>query len=104
MAVGEEKVLQIGTCLTLEIRKGLINFPRTNIEVFAWSHEDMLGISLEEIVHVLNMDSVMKQVKQKRRKFAPERVEAIVEEVEKLLKAQFIQEVHYPEWLANVVW
>jgi hypothetical protein len=33
----------------------------------------------------------------------PKRVEAIAKEVEKLLKAQFIQEVYYPEWLANVV-
>jgi hypothetical protein len=45
----------------------------------------------------------MKPVKQKRRKFAPERVEAITVEVEKLLKAQFIEEVYYPDWLANVV-
>jgi hypothetical protein len=28
---------------------------------------------------------------------------AVAEEVEKLLKAGFIREVDYPEWLANVV-
>ncbi|XP_059428521.1 uncharacterized protein LOC132162283 [Corylus avellana] len=28
---------------------------------------------------------------------------AIAEEVEKLFRAQFIEEVHYPDWLANVV-
>jgi hypothetical protein len=28
---------------------------------------------------------------------------AIAEEVEKLLKARFIEEVYYPDWLANVV-
>ena len=50
----------------------------------------MPGISPEEIVHVLNVDPDMKPVKQKRRKFAPERVEAIAEEVKKLLKAEFI--------------
>jgi hypothetical protein len=71
--------------------------------VFAWSHEDMPGISPEEIVHVLNVDPNMKPVKQKRRKFALERVEAIAAEVKKLLKAQFIEEVYYPDWLANVV-
>ena len=73
------------------------------MKVFAWSHEDMPGINPEDIVHVLNVDPTMKPVKQKRRKFALERVEAIAEEVEKLLKAQFIQKVYYPEWLANVV-
>jgi hypothetical protein len=56
------------------------------MEVFAWSHEDMPRISPEEIVHVLNVDLDMKPVKQKMRKFAPERIEAITVEVEKLLK------------------
>ena len=101
--VGEGRVLQIGTCLIWEIREGLVDFLRRNMEVFAWSHEDMLGISPEEIVYILNVDPDMKPIKQKRRKFTPERVEVIVEEVEKLLKAQFIQEVYYPGWLANVV-
>jgi hypothetical protein len=80
-----------------------MNFLHRNIEVFAWSHEDMPGISPKEIVHVLNVDPDMKPVKQKRRKFAPERVEAITVEVDKLLKAQFVEEVYYPYWLANVV-
>ena len=80
-----------------------MDFLRRNMEVFAWSHKDMLGISPEKIVHIVNVDPDMKPIKQKRRKFTLERVEAIVVEVEKLLKAQFIQEVYYPDWLANVV-
>jgi hypothetical protein len=63
-----------------------MDFLCRNIEVFAWSYEDMLGIILEEIVHVLNVDPDMKPVNQ----FTPERVEAIAVEVERLLKAQFI--------------
>uniref|UniRef100_A0A2N9GIU6 Uncharacterized protein n=1 Tax=Fagus sylvatica TaxID=28930 RepID=A0A2N9GIU6_FAGSY len=39
----------------------------------------------------------------KRRVFAPERNNAIMEEVDKLLAANFIREVYYPDWLANVV-
>jgi hypothetical protein len=80
-----------------------VDFLCKNMEVFAWSHADMPGISPKEIVHVLNVELDMKPMKQKRRKFTPERVEAIVVEVEKLLKAQFIQEVYYLDWLANVV-
>jgi hypothetical protein len=87
VSVGEGKVLQIGTCLNAEVRDSLIDFLRRNIEVFAWSHEDMPGISPEEIVHVLNVDPEARPVRQKRRKFAPERIEAITVEVEKLLKA-----------------
>ena len=35
--------------------------------------------------------------------FTQEQDKAIVEEVRKLLEADFIQEVYYPDWLANVV-
>ena len=35
--------------------------------------------------------------------FTQERNKAIAEEVRKLLEADFIREVHYPDWLANVV-
>ena len=44
-----------------------------------------------------------KPVHQKKRVFAPERDNAIKEEVQKLTTAQFIWEVYYPDWLANVV-
>ena len=35
--------------------------------------------------------------------FAPGRDNAIKEEVQKLTTAQFVREVYYPDWLANVV-
>ena len=63
----------------------------------------MPGINPKEIIHHLNVDQAMKSMKQKRRKFALERNMAIAEEVEKLLKDKFIEEVYYPNWLANVV-
>ena len=44
-----------------------------------------------------------KTIKQKKRSFAPERQEAIKQEVEKLLEVGFIEEIQYPEWLANPV-
>src|SRR5512142_572856 len=44
-----------------------------------------------------------KPIKQKLRRFAPDRKQAIREELDKLLKAGFIREVLQPEWLANPV-
>ena len=55
------------------------------------------------IQHRLNVKPKCKLVQQKRRIFAPERNKAVTEEVEKLLEADFIREVFYPNWLANVV-
>uniref|UniRef100_A0A2N9IQQ3 RNA-directed DNA polymerase n=1 Tax=Fagus sylvatica TaxID=28930 RepID=A0A2N9IQQ3_FAGSY len=63
---------------------------------------DGKGISTKVVAHQLNVNPSIHPVKQKRRVFAPERNAAIMEEVDKLLKAGFIREVYYPEWLANV--
>ena len=63
----------------------------------------MPKIDRKIIQHHLNVNPECKPVQQKRRIFAPERNEAVTEEVEKLLEAGFIREVFYPNWLANVV-
>ncbi|KAJ9542423.1 hypothetical protein OSB04_028929 [Centaurea solstitialis] len=63
----------------------------------------MVGIDPSIISHKLNVDPTFKPIKQKRRKFAPERNKVINDEVDNLLKTGKIREVKYPEWLANVV-
>ena len=81
----------------------LIHFLKHKMEVFAWKQEDMGGIEPAIITHRLNVSPSFKTDKQKRRSFSPERQKAINEEVGKLLQADAIREVEYPEWLANVV-
>ena len=49
------------------------------------------------------MNPEKKPVQQKMRVFAPERNRAIIDKVDKLLVANFIREVYYPDWLANVI-
>jgi hypothetical protein len=85
------------------MRKAFVEFLKSNIDVFAWTHEDMLGIDPSVICHKLNVDTSMRPIKQKRRVFAPDRNQAISDKVEKFLTVRFIREVYYPEWLANVV-
>ena len=63
----------------------------------------MQGISSNTMVHKLNVCPSFPLVWQKKRVFTQERDKAIVEEVRKLLEANFIREVYYPKWLANVV-
>ncbi|XP_077215791.1 uncharacterized protein LOC143850422 [Tasmannia lanceolata] len=97
------KVVQIESSLSSSIQQHLTKFLQDNADVFAWAPIDMPGIDPEITTHRLGVDSTCKPVKQKRRHFAPERRQAIKEEVEKLLKADFIREIQYPDWLANVV-
>nr|CAH68008.1 OSIGBa0157K09-H0214G12.19 [Oryza sativa] len=64
---------------------------------------DMPGVPREVIEHKLMVRPDAKPVKQRLRRFAPDRKQAIREELDKLLKAGFIREVLHPEWLANPV-
>ena len=46
---GTTKTTRIGTTLSSEMRTRLIEFLKENLDVFAWSHEDMPDISLKII-------------------------------------------------------
>ena len=97
------KTTRIRMTLSLKMKSMLIQFLKENLDVFAWSHEDMPGISPKVIEHKFNVNPEKKPVQQKQWAFTPERNQAITDEVAKLLTAGFIREVYYPEWLANVV-
>src|SRR5437667_1601273 len=63
----------------------------------------MLGVPREVIEHCLNVKEGAKPVKQRLRRFAQDRKEAIRDELMKLTAANFIREVCHPDWLANPI-
>ncbi|GKV02804.1 hypothetical protein SLEP1_g15195 [Rubroshorea leprosula] len=95
--------MQIGTRLNPEERAKLIAFLRANNDVFAWTSADMPGIPNSVSQHKLSTNPLKKPMAQKRRLFGGERLQAIKEEVTKLLQAGFIKKVDYCEWVANPV-
>ena len=97
------KTTRIGTTLSPKMRTRLIQFLKENLDVFAWSHGDIPGISPKVIQHKLNVNPERKPVQQRRRAFDLERDQAVTKEVTKLLTTSFIREVYYPDWLTNVV-
>ena len=97
------KTTQVRTSLNPKIKEEIISFLKDDLDVFTWSHEDMPSISANVIQHRLNVDPEKKLVQQRRRVFAPKWNKAIMDEVNKLLVANFIREVYYPEWLANII-
>ena len=98
-----EQKIRIGADLAPDLRQMIISLLFKYKDCFAWSHRDMVGISPEIITHKLNVDPEHPPVKQKRRKFAPERNKVVNDEVQSLLQTGKIREVAYPDWLANVV-
>ena len=63
----------------------------------------MLSIDGGMIEHRLNVDPRKNPIQQRQRVFALERNRVVTKEVEKLLAVDFIREVYYLEWLANVI-
>jgi hypothetical protein len=60
------------------------------MDVFAWQISDITGILWEVIEQILGIDPSYKLIKQKERRYTPERHETIQQEVNKLLEAGFI--------------
>ena len=79
-----ERTTKIGTLASPAICQELTAFLRSNRDVFAWTHEDIPGIDPSIIIHRLNVLPSFPPNRQKKRVFAPERDQAIAEEVHKL--------------------
>jgi hypothetical protein len=63
----------------------------------------MPGVPRELAEHRLEVNKTARPIKQKLRRFAKDRKQAIEVEVCKLLAAGFIRECQHPVWLANLV-
>ena len=63
----------------------------------------MPKIDAEVMEHRLTVDPKHRSIKEKMHHHAPKRQKAITEEVDKLLKAEFIRVVNYRTWVSNVV-
>lgn len=85
------------TCISMQVdlsvHKDLALFLKNNRDVFSWSHEDMLGINSNIMVHKLNVCSSFPPSSTKKRVFAQERDKVIAKEVHMLLVVDFIREV-----------
>ncbi|CAL2247669.1 unnamed protein product [Prunus armeniaca] len=98
-----DRWVKIGTNLDPDLRRQFVDFLRQHAEVFAWSYDDMPGISPDVISHKLSISPAHKPVRQKRRSYDAERYEAMRAKVDKLKAIGFFREATYPVWLANSV-
>ncbi|KAL2226663.1 UNVERIFIED_CONTAM: hypothetical protein Sindi_2025000 [Sesamum indicum] len=98
-----QKTTRIGSQMMAEMETLMIDFLRSNKDLFAWNPSDFQSIDHEVIVHRLNIDPQVKPVKQKKRMFGVERNKIIEEEENKRLQAGFVREIQYTTWLSNVV-
>ncbi|XP_072076765.1 uncharacterized protein [Arachis hypogaea] len=93
----------VGTSITTDERDSLVRFLRENADLFAWTPADMPGIDPSVIMHKLAINSEARPISQKRRNLGAEKRLASLAEVKKLITANFIREIRFTTWLANVV-
>ena len=61
-----ERITRMGTLASQPIRQALVSFLKMNQDVFAWSHDDMLGIDPSVIVHRMNMNPASSPIRHKK--------------------------------------
>ncbi|KAL1333382.1 hypothetical protein AAHE18_11G096500 [Arachis hypogaea] len=86
-----------------DFKKEMMEILKEYCDCFAWDYAEMPGLSRELVEHQLPLKANVKPVKQPPRRFAPEVVQKIKEEIERLLKAKFIRTARYVNWISNIV-
>ncbi|GJS44497.1 reverse transcriptase domain-containing protein [Tanacetum coccineum] len=98
-----EQTVMIGSDLTEKTRSKLCNLLQRSLDIFAWTPTDMTGVPRHIAEHRLNVRKGCQPVRQKKRGQAAKRNVAINDEVNKLVTAGIMREVHYHDWLSNPV-
>lgn len=99
----EGKKIKVGKNLTEAVRHDVLATIAKLRDIFAFFVEEMPGISPNIMCHKLDIKPRYKPVKQKLRHYGRERIEAVKDEINKLLKVSFIWECQYSKWLSNVM-
>ncbi|XP_045809861.1 uncharacterized protein LOC123904219 [Trifolium pratense] len=86
-----------------DLRDKLVELLKEFKDCFAWDYNEMPGLDRNLVEHRLPIRPDKKPVKQSPRRFAPEILSKIKEEIERLLRSKFIRTARYVEWLANIV-
>ncbi|XP_059315447.1 uncharacterized protein LOC132066075 [Lycium ferocissimum] len=89
--LGDSEIVRetrISVHLTPSQREELINLLRQYIDVFAWSYDDMSGLSTDIVSHKLPIDPSCPPVKQKKRNIKPDLSLKVKEEVSKQFDAK----------------
>ncbi|XP_072084316.1 uncharacterized protein [Arachis hypogaea] len=97
------KFTYVGTSLNASELQAITTFLQEHADLFAWTPLDMPGIDPQIISHRLAINSTIRPVQQKKRKLGEEKKRASQEETQKLINAEFIKEIRFTTWLANVV-
>jgi len=99
----EKRPTYVSAKINKEFKDRIVKLLKEYKDLFAWDYNEIPGLSREivELKFPIRLDK--KPVKQMQRRFAPQILPKIKEEIERILKSKFIRTTRYVDWLANVV-
>jgi hypothetical protein len=89
--------------LSVDYKNNLVEFLRAYVDCFAWNYQEMSGLSHDLVEHRLPIKVGFRPFKQHARRYNPLMYNQINEEIDRLLKANFIKPCRYAEWISNIV-
>ncbi|XP_071933626.1 uncharacterized protein [Coffea arabica] len=99
----DPRPIYISSCMTPEEEKEYVDLLLEFRDVFAWNYSEMPGLDPRVAVHNLSVKQGTKPVKQTQRRFRPELIPLIENEINRLIETGFIREVKYPTWISSIV-
>ncbi|XP_060183015.1 uncharacterized protein LOC132612963 [Lycium barbarum] len=99
----DQRPTYVNSLLTVDEESAYVELLKEYKDVFSWSYKEMLGLDPKVVVHHLAVKNGTRPIKQAQRRFRPELVPLIENEVNKLIEAGFIREVKFPTWISSIV-
>lgn len=103
LEISPGKTLNIGTHLDSSQEEKMIQLLRKYQKAFAWDYTNMHGIHPETCTHHIYTDSNIKPVRQPQRRMNPMLQDIFREELQKLLKVNFIYPISDSQWVSPLV-
>jgi hypothetical protein len=84
-------------------KDNLVKLLRECVGCFAWNYQEMLGLRCDLVEHWLSIKDGFGPFKQHARCYNTLMYDRIKEEIDRLLKANFIRPCKYAEWISSIV-
>ena len=92
----KKKEVKVGTSIMTSTKQELTSLLQEYADVFAWSYQDMPGLSTDIVVHKLPTKLECRPIQQKLRRMRPDMLLKIKEEVKKQFDVGFLEVAKYP--------
>jgi hypothetical protein len=89
--------------LNADYKASLIKLLKEYVDCFAWNYQEMPGLSHDLAEHRAPIKAGFRPYKQHARRYNSLMYDRIKEEIDRLLKTNFIRPCKYVEWISNIV-